>query len=107
MGQAKHRGPREARVAEALARTPAVAAPKLSCNHCQAALPEATPMDVSSLKGIEAAFTAHCTACDQDTWAVRGESAAVRAFYAALEKAAGQRVQLGTTTRATGNNPDH
>ena len=33
---------------------------------------------------------------DLDTWAVRGDPAAVRAFYAALEKAAGQAVQMGT-----------
>jgi hypothetical protein len=71
----------------------------LRCSRCQTELAgQLDAMDVSALKGIEVAFRAHCSPCDQDSWAVRGEPAAVRAFYAALEKAAGQAVQLGTLT---------
>jgi hypothetical protein len=73
----------------------------MTCNVCAAALPEGAALDTTKLKGIQAAFHAHCAACDQDTWAVRGEAAAVRAFYDALEKAAGQRVQMGTAKPAT------
>jgi hypothetical protein len=53
-------------------------------------------MDTHALPGISVAFSAHCVACQQDTWAVRGETAAVKAFYATLEKLSGQRITLGT-----------
>jgi hypothetical protein len=72
----------------------------LSCNACQALLSDVAPLDIQHLPGITQAFGAHCAACEQDTWAVRGEPVAVRAFYAALEKAAGQKVQLGTARPA-------
>ena len=99
MGQAKNRGTQQDRVAEALARFSAVqpAPPAIHCNVCQARLPDVAQLDARALKGIQLAYKAHCSACDRDTWAVKGEPAAVRAFYDALEKAAGQRVQLGTT----------
>ncbi len=73
----------------------------LRCNACQAELTDVAPLQTRQLKGITQAFGAHCAACDQDTWAVRGEPAAVRAFYAALEQAAGQQVQLGTAKPAS------
>lgn len=96
MGEAKQRGPRSARVAAAQQQAArAQQRPALACNACGQALAEVTPVDTTALRGIEQAYQAHCAACDQDTWAVRGDSAAVRAFYAALEKAAGQQVQLG------------
>lgn len=98
MGQAKNRGTREARVAQAVGR--AGPPPALSCNVCQAGLSDVAALDTRQLPGITQAFSAHCAACEQDTWAVRGEPAAVRAFYAALEKAAGQKVQLGTAKPA-------
>ena len=100
MGQAKNRGTRDARVTQALGRAEVSAPPVLKCNACQAVLTDVTPLDTRDLKGIAQAYGAHCAACEQDTWAVRGEPAAVRAFYAALEKAAGQKVQLGTAKPA-------
>jgi RNase P subunit RPR2 len=102
LGQARNRGSQQDRIAEALARSTAVPAtpPVISCNHCQAVLQAPEQMNVRALKGIQLAYQAHCSACDQDTWAVKGEPAAVRAFYDALEKAAGQKVQLGTTKPA-------
>ena len=65
------------------------------CNVCKDVLPQAERIDTQGLTGIELAFKSHCSACDQDTWAVRGEAPAVRAFYAALEKSVGGAVQLG------------
>ncbi len=102
MGEAKSRGTQQDRVAAALARsTVAPAAPPvIRCNLCQATLPDVQQLDAQPLKGIQLAYKAHCSACNQDTWAVKGEPAAVRAFYDALEKAAGQKVQLGTTRPA-------
>ena len=74
--------------------------PAISCNVCKAVLPKVEQLDASSLNGIELAFKGHCSACDQDTWAIRGEAAAVRAFYDALEKSVGQQVQLGSARPA-------
>eukprot|EP01032_Pedospumella_encystans_P003673 gene3673-4348_t len=65
-----------------------VAPPVIRCNLCQAVLPDVVQLDAQPLKGIQLAYKAHCAACSQDTWAVKGEPAAVRAFYDALEKAA-------------------
>lgn len=97
MGEAKQRGPREARVAASQQRAAqAQQRPVIACNACAQVLDDITPVDTTALRGIAQAYQAHCAACDQDTWAVRGEAAAVRAFYAALEKAAGQKVRLGT-----------
>lgn len=97
MGQAKDRGTRDERIAGAAAVAAAGKPPRITCNSCGVALPEAEALDASALTGIGAAYRAHCDACDQDTWAVRGEPKAVRAFYEALEKVAGAKVQLGAT----------
>lgn len=100
MGQAKGRGSRDERVAEATRLRAQVRPPVIRCNACSAELHAVEPMDTTGLKGIELAFRAHCEPCDQDTWAVRGDAAAVRAFYEALEKSVGQKVRLGTTRPA-------
>jgi len=98
MGEAKKRGTLQERAAAAMQqRSAAVAAPRIVCNGCQAELQDIHQVDVGQLRGIDLAFKAHCAACDQETWAVRGETASVRAFYEALEKAAGQKVRLGTS----------
>ncbi|MFZ2988335.1 hypothetical protein [Ideonella sp.] len=97
MGEAKRRGTLAQRVAGAAGMAHQAQAPTMACNACHAVLPDAEQMDASRLKGISLAFKAHCTACDLDTWAVRGDAAAVRAFYVALEKASEGTVQLGRT----------
>lgn len=112
MGEAKNRGPRAQRVAAAQQRTALqdsyarLRPASIRCNGCQAELSQLDAMDVSALRGIEVAFRGHCTPCDQDTWAVRGEPAAVRAFYSALEKAGGGKVQLGTQAGAATGDGD-
>jgi hypothetical protein len=96
VGQAKSRGTQEERVAAAVGFTVQDRPPTITCNVCNAVLPQAEQLDTQGLTGIEVAFRSHCAACDQDTWAVRGEAPAVRAFYAALEKSVGGTVQLGS-----------
>lgn len=100
MGQAKERGTRDERVAQAAAEADRLRPPEIKCNVCHATLHDVSAQDTRKLPGIHAAFGAHCAACDQDTWAVRGEPAAVRAFYSALEKSAGASVHLGTARPA-------
>lgn len=96
MGQAKNRGTQDERAAAAILATAHERPPTIACNVCNATLPPAERVDTRGLKGIELAFKSHCAACDQDTWAVRGDAPAVRAFYAALEKSGGGTVQLGS-----------
>jgi hypothetical protein len=96
MGQAKNRGTEAERIAAALRANAHAKPPSITCNGCKAVLPDAERLDTQGLRGIELAFKSHCSACDQDTWAVRGEAPAVKAFYAALEKTLGGKVQLGS-----------
>jgi hypothetical protein len=96
VGQARNRGSRDVRIAQAITKADRLKPPVIACNACKTELTEVAALVARDLKGIEAAFGAHCVACDQDTWAVRGKVSAVRAFYAALEKAAGEKVRLGT-----------
>ena len=98
VGEANNRGPKAARVAAAMQRAPDNPPPRLVCNSCQQLLDRVEPIDVTGLTGIQQAFCGHCEPCDRDTWAVRGEAASVKAFYATLEKASGQAVQLGATS---------
>ena len=100
MGQAKERGTQEERIAQAAAAADRLRPPEMKCNVCEAKLNDVSALDIRALPGINAAFGAHCAACDKDTWAVRGAPAAVRAFYAALEKSAGASVHLGTARPA-------
>jgi hypothetical protein len=100
MGEAKNRGTPQQRVDAAMKRALPAGAPRIRCSRCTLDLQEVQQVDATGLRGIELAFKAHCPKCDQETWAVRGESASVRAFYGALEKAAGQKVQLGSAGRA-------
>ena len=74
--------------------------PKMICNLCSTALTRVTALDTSQLPGIHAGFGAHCEACDQTTRAVRGDVAAVKAFYAALEKSSGSELLMGTARPA-------
>jgi hypothetical protein len=101
MGEAKNRGSEQDRIAQALGRAVAPAAPEIKCNSCGAVLPDSDRLDVTEFEGIEIAYKSHCAACEQDTWAVRGASSSVRAFYDALEKASGRAVQLGTARPAS------
>jgi hypothetical protein len=75
--------------------------PRIRCNSCKVELDSIEQVDATGLRGIELGFKANCAACDQETWAVRGEAPSVRAFYEALEKAAGHKVQLGSTSNGS------
>ena len=105
MGQVRQRGPDLARVAASQLRAlppQQQPQPAMGCNACGQTFKAPRPVNTRALRGIECAFQADCAicaicaTCDQDTWAVRGDPAAVRVFYGALEKAMGQKVQLGT-----------
>ncbi len=63
MGQAKLRGTPEQRRHAAIERQLSLRPKYVKCNHCQAELTELQPMGISDIKGIEAAFAAHCPHC--------------------------------------------
>jgi hypothetical protein len=83
MGQARQRGNRDARIAEAQARMEATRPDKLVCNGCGADVTTIHPVSTRGLTGIEAIWVGQCD-CGQTTFAASGEPQAVQAFFAAL-----------------------
>lgn len=100
MGQAKRRGTAEQRRQAAIERQLALRPKYVTCNHCQAQLTELLPIDISDLKGIDAAFAAHCPHCEHDTFAIKGEPEAVAQMHVAIEDAAGSESLAGVVPAA-------
>jgi hypothetical protein len=96
MGQAKLRGERAQRVAQAHAKIEATRPDKLVCNGCGAAVPTIHPVSTRGLKGIEAIWVGQCD-CGQTTFAASGEPQAVQAFFDALGSDA--ELTLGSQSR--------
>ena len=72
MGQAKRRGSRDERIAQAQARVTALRPEKLTCAKCQADIFEFEVMETQVLPGLEAAFMGKCPQCDQVSFAFKG-----------------------------------
>lgn len=68
------------------------------CNNCQAILAEIITLDSRGMKGIEAAFFAYCSACNHDTWAIRGDPVAVAELSMAMEDVTGHKGKIGVAT---------
>lgn len=83
MGQAKLRGTRDQRVAQAHAKIEATRPDKLVCNGCQADVTDIHPVSTRGLTGIEAIWMGQCT-CGHTTFAASGKPEAVQAFFDAL-----------------------
>lgn len=77
MGQAKLRGRREDRVAEAKSKLAAYRPEKLVCNNCKTEFADFYEMDTQGMSGITSAFAGICPSCQQSTYAVRGDPEAV------------------------------
>ena len=95
MGQAKFRGNRDARMTEAKQRLEALKPDHIVCNNCQAKLTEIFTLDTHGMKGIEVAFSANCSTCNHDTWAVLGDPVAVADLHKAMEMEAGVKAKMG------------
>ncbi len=100
MGQAKLRGTPEQRRQAAIERQLALRPKYIICNNCQAELSDMAPMDIADIRGIEAAFSAHCTQCGHDTYAIKGEREAVARMHMAIEDAAGAQALAGVVPSA-------
>lgn len=96
MGQAKLRGNRDQRVAQAVAKIEATRPEKLVCNSCQADVTEIHPVSTRGLPGVEAIWLGQCT-CGHTTFAASGKPEAVQAFFDALSS--DTELQLGSQSR--------
>lgn len=83
MGQAKQRGSREDRIAQAHAKIEASRPEKLVCNGCGADVTDIHPVSTRGLVGLEAIWMGQC-GCGHTTFAAAGKPAAVQAFFDAL-----------------------
>ena len=83
MGQAKQRGTRDQRIAQAVEKMYAKRPEKLVCNSCQADVADVYPVDTRGLRGIESIWMGQCQ-CGHTTFAAAGDAKAVQAFFDAL-----------------------
>lgn len=83
MGQAKLRGSRDQRVAQAMEKIEAGRPEKLVCNSCGADVTQINPVSTRGLRGLEAIWVGQCD-CGHTTFAASGEPKAVQAFFDAL-----------------------
>jgi hypothetical protein len=85
MGQAKNRGTKDQRIAQAQAKIEATRPEKLVCNGCNADVTAIHPVSTRGLRGIDAIWVGQCD-CGQTTFAASGEPQAVDAFFFALSE---------------------
>jgi hypothetical protein len=97
MGQARLRGNRTQRIAQAQEKLLAGKPDKLICNSCGGDVTAVQPVSTRGLRGLEAIWTGLC-ACGHTTFAASGEPKSVAAFFDALQ-AGGGEVLLGSQTR--------
>lgn len=95
MGQAKQRGTKDDRAAQAIARIEAIKPKFIVCNHCQAEIPDVQIMNSRGMPGIEGVFAARCD-CGHSTWAMSGDREAVEDAMAVLDEVMGGEGVLGS-----------
>lgn len=93
MGQARRRGDRDQRIAQAHAKIAASRPDQLVCNDCGAAVTDIHPVSTRGLAGIDSIWVGQCQ-CGQTTFAAAGKAEAVQAFFDAL--ATGSELRLGS-----------
>jgi hypothetical protein len=99
MGQAKQRGTKEQRIAQANAKTDALRPEKLACGACKTAFAEFDAMDTRNMTGIRAAFGGICPSCGETVLAFSGEQGAVADAMIAWQDAMGSDGKLGMQSR--------
>lgn len=100
MGQAKQRGTKEQREAQAKAKIESLKPASIVCNHCKAEITEVHTMDTHGMRGIDAAFAGMCS-CGHTTWAIAGDPEAAAGLAASMEETMGQEVIVGSMPRST------
>ncbi|CAG9169931.1 hypothetical protein [Cupriavidus pinatubonensis] len=96
MGQAKQRGTKEQRIAQAKERLAALRPETLVCGSCQTAFSEFEAMDTRGMRGIDAVFAGQCPSCGESVIAFKGEPDAVADAALAWQDAMGGDGKLGS-----------
>lgn len=96
MGQAKRRGTLEQRIQQAKQKINESVPDRIICNNCKAEISQVQQLDTKGLRGIDAAFAGQCPACEQTTYAVKGQPNSVAAFMEAMQKATGSEPIIGS-----------
>lgn len=99
MGQAKLRGRREDRVAQAKSKADSLRPEKLVCNQCKTEFTEFEVLDAGGMRGITAVFGGICPSCSHTTLAALGEPEAIAAAYAVFEEMIGKGGKIGLQKR--------
>jgi uncharacterized protein with PIN domain len=95
MGQAKQRGSKEERAAQALAKVEAIKPKVIVCNNCKTEIIDVHTMDARNIVGIEGAFAGMCE-CGHTTWAVSGHPDAVAGLMESLHETTGGESIIGS-----------
>lgn len=99
MGQAKQRGTKQEREAQAKAKVEALKPTSIVCNYCKAEITDVHVMDTRGLRGIDGAFAGMCS-CGHTTWAIAGTQEASAELIASMEEAIGQETLIGSMPRS-------
>lgn len=99
MGQAKQRGTKEQRVAQAQAKVDALRPEKLTCGSCKTAFTDFQSLDTRKMTGIHAAFGGICPSCGETVLAFSGEKEAVANAMIAWQDAMESESKLGRQSR--------
>ncbi|WP_407973315.1 hypothetical protein ACJ51O_36280 (plasmid) [Burkholderia pyrrocinia] len=100
MSQAKQRGTKEQRIAQAQAKIEALRPEKLVCGACKTASTDFDAMDARNRTGIRAAFGGICPSCGETVLAFSGDQDAVADAMIAWQDAMGSEGKLGMQSRA-------
>lgn len=93
MGQAKLRGSREQRIANAIAKVEALRPKFLICNQCKGEITEIQTMDTRGVPGLDAAFAGICPTCNTPTFAMSGEPEAVAMMSEVMRESMGEPLE--------------
>ncbi|HDR9483226.1 TPA: hypothetical protein QDC20_000325 [Burkholderia aenigmatica] len=99
MGQAKQRGTKEQRIAQAQAKIEALRPEKLVCGACETAFNDFNALDTRNMAGIHVAFGGICPSCGETVLAFSGDQGAVAAAMIAWQDATGSDGKLGMQSR--------
>jgi hypothetical protein len=95
MGQAKQRGNKDERAAQALAKIEALKPKAIVCNNCKAEIIDVHVMDSRGMTGIDGVFAGMCD-CGHTTWAMAGHPDAVGRAMASLNETMGGESIIGS-----------
>ncbi len=100
MGQAKQRGSKDQRIAQAKAKIDALRPEKLVCGSCKTAFNDFAAISTRNMPGIHAAFGGVCPSCGETVLAFSGEKEAVANAMIAWQDAMESEGKLGKQSRS-------